>query len=117
MAKGRQLPRPEVGGGARLHANQAGRQAPEEADEFTPAELPTDQNLSILIDAMDLEDGLGETETNSRDLHWSGSLSGAEAITLSHRALPRAGAVHSIIYGTGGQCLAPFPYSAVLLLL
>jgi len=44
---------------------------------------------------------LGEIETYCRDMHWSGSLSGAEAITLSHRALPGAGAVHSIIYGTG----------------
>jgi hypothetical protein len=43
---------------------------------------------------------LGEIETYCRDMHWSGSLSGAEAITLSHRALPGAGAVHLIIYGT-----------------
>jgi hypothetical protein len=48
---------------------------------------------------VDLEDVLGEIETNSRDLHRSGSLSGAEAITLPHRALPGAGAVHPIIYG------------------
>jgi hypothetical protein len=100
MAKDRQLPCPEVGGGARLHANQADRQSPEEADEFTPAELTADQNLSILIDAMNLEHMLGEIETYCRDMHWSGSLSGAEAITLSHRALPGAGAVHLIIYGT-----------------
>jgi hypothetical protein len=43
---------------------------------------------------------LGEIETYCRDMHWSGSLSGAEAITLSHRALPGAGAVQLIIYGT-----------------
>jgi hypothetical protein len=48
---------------------------------------------------------LGEIETNSRDMHWSGSLSGAEAITLSHRALPGAGAVHPIIYGTRLRCV------------
>jgi hypothetical protein len=82
VTQGRQLSRPEVGGGTRLHANQAGRQAPEEADELTPAELTADQNLSILINAMDLEDVLGEIETYCRDMHWSGSLSGAEAITL-----------------------------------
>ena len=64
MAKGRQLPRPEVGGGAGLHADQARRQAPEEADELTPAELPADQNLSFLINTVDLEDVLGEIETN-----------------------------------------------------
>jgi hypothetical protein len=100
MAKGRQLPRPEVGGGTRLHANQAGRQTPEEGNELTPAELTADQNLSILVNAVDLEDVLGEIETDCGDMHWSGSLSGAEAITLSHRALPGAGAVHLIIYGT-----------------
>jgi hypothetical protein len=83
MAESRQLPRPEMGRGARLHANQAGRQASEEADELTPAQLPADQNLSVLIDTVDLEHMLGEIETNSGDLHWSGSLSGAEAITLS----------------------------------
>ena len=108
MAKGCQLPRPEVGGRTRLHANQARQQAAEEADEFTPAELPTDQNLSILIDAVDLENVLGEIETYCRDMHWSGSLSGAEAITLSHRALPGAGAVHSIIYGTRFEVFAAY---------
>jgi hypothetical protein len=99
VTEGRQRSRPEVGGGTRLHANQAGRQAPEEADEFTSAELTAEQNLSILVNAVDLEDVLGEIETNGRDMHWSGSLSGAVAITLPHRALPGAGVVHSIMYG------------------
>jgi hypothetical protein len=106
MAKGCQLTRPEMGGGARLHANQAGRQAAEEADELTSAELTADQNLSIPVNTVDLEHMLCEIETNSRDMHRSGSLSGAEAITLSHRALPGAGAVHSILYGTGNKPLA-----------
>ncbi len=89
----------EVGGGARLHANQARRQSAEEADELASAELPADQNLSVLVPAMNLEHKVGEIETYCRDMHRSGSLSGAEANTLSHRALPGAGAVHSIIYG------------------
>jgi len=85
-----------------------GRQAPEEVDELTSAELAADQNLSILVNTVDLEDMLSEIETNSRDMHWSGSLSGAEAITLLHRALPGAGAVPSIIYGIeAGNRLAP----------
>jgi hypothetical protein len=71
-----------VGGGTRLHPNQAGRQAPEEADELTSPELTANENLSVLIDAMDLKHMLGEIETYCRDLHWSGSLSGAEANTL-----------------------------------
>src|SRR5829696_4494313 len=104
VPEGRQLSCPEVGGGTRLHPNQAGRQAPEEADELTSPELTANENLSVLIDAMNLEHMLGEIETYCRDMHWSGSLSGAEAITLSHRALPGAGAVHLIIYETGQPC-------------
>src|SRR4028118_820542 len=96
-----EFPGPEVSGGAGLHPDQAGWQAAEEADELASAELTADQNLSILVNAVDLEDVLGEIETDCGDMHWSGSLSGAEAITLSHRALPGAGAVHPIIYGTG----------------
>ena len=57
-------------------------------------------SAGILINTVDLEHMLCEIETNSRDMHRSGSLSGTEAITLPHRALPGAGAVHSIIYGT-----------------
>jgi hypothetical protein len=88
-----------VSSGTRLHANQAGRQAAEETYELTSAELTADENLSILIDAVDLEDVLGEIETDCGEMHRSGSLSGAGAITLTHRAPPGAGAVHSIIYG------------------
>jgi hypothetical protein len=77
-------------GGACLHADQARRQAAEEADELAPAELTTDQNLSALVNAVNLKDLLGEIKTNCRDVHWSSPLSGAETITLSHRALPRA---------------------------
>jgi hypothetical protein len=82
VPESRQLSRPEVGGGTCLHSNDARRQAPEEADELTSAELTADQNLSVLINTVDLEDVLGEIETNSRDLHRNGSLFGAEAITL-----------------------------------
>jgi hypothetical protein len=103
MAKGCELPRPEVGCGAGLHANQAGRQSAEEADEFTPAELPADQNLSVLIDAMNLEDMLGDIETNRGNLHWSGSLSGAEAITLPEGRCREQAPSTPIIYGTGGS--------------
>jgi hypothetical protein len=82
VPESRQLSRSEMGGGTRLHADQAGRQAPEEADELTPAELTADRNLSVLIDAMNLEHMLGQIETNGRGMPWSGSLSGAEANTL-----------------------------------
>jgi hypothetical protein len=95
-----------MSGGACLHADQARWQAAEEADELAPAELTPDQNLSALVNAVDLKDVLGEIKTNCRDVHWSGSLSGAEAITLSHRALPGAGAVHPIIYGTVGRAIS-----------
>jgi putative ABC transport system substrate-binding protein len=48
VPESRQLSRPEVGGGTCLHADQA--------SEFASAELTADQNLSVLIDAMNLED-------------------------------------------------------------
>jgi hypothetical protein len=102
-----------LSGGACLHADQARWQAAEEADDLAPAELTTDQNLSALVNAVDLKDVLGEIKTTCRDVPWSGSLSGAEAITLSHRALPGAGAVHPIIYGKVGTTLGS-RYSAIV---
>ena len=55
---------------------------------FASAELAADQNLSTLVNAVDLKDVLGDIKADYGGLHRSGSLSGAEAITLSHRALP-----------------------------
>jgi hypothetical protein len=71
-----------VGGGTRLHANQAGCQAPEETDELAAAELTTDQNLSCVINAVELKHMLGNIKADYSNLHRSGSLSGAEASTL-----------------------------------
>ena len=103
VAKGCQFPRPEVGRGAGLHPDQAGRQAAEEADKLASAELAADQNLSTLVNAVDLKDVLGDIKADYSHLHRSGSLSGAEANTLTHRALPGAGAVHPIIYLWNGR--------------
>jgi hypothetical protein len=63
---------------------------------------------------VDLKDVLGNVETDCGDLHRSGSLSGAEAIPLFHRALPGAGAVHPIIYGTGALDVQSFPGSGLM---
>jgi hypothetical protein len=87
VTKGSKSASPEVGGGARLHADQARRQTPEEGEDLSPADLAADESLPILIDAVDLKDVLGDVETNRGDLHRTGSLSGAEAITLLQRAM------------------------------
>jgi len=71
----------EVCVGASFHPDQARWQAAENADHLTATELTADQNLSYPINAVDLKDLLGDVEANRGDLHWSGSLSGAEAIT------------------------------------
>jgi len=57
-----------------------------------------DQNLSCHINVVDLKEVLGEIEANRSDLHWSGFLPGAEAITLSrgHIAGEQAPSTHQL---------------------
>ena len=50
-----QLSRPVVGRRARLHADQTWRQLLEKLDDLPAAELPRDDNLPILVDAMYLK--------------------------------------------------------------
>jgi hypothetical protein len=86
VAESGQLSCPEVGRGAGLYANQARWQVAEEANELASAKLTADQNLSTLVNAVDLKDVLGDIKADYSHLHRSGSLSGAEANTLLHRA-------------------------------
>ena len=78
VAESSQLTRPDMSGGACLHADQARWQAAEEADDLAPAELTTDHNLSALVKAVDLKDVLGEVKgpvANSpegRRMGWTG---------------------------------------------
>ncbi len=52
-----------------LHPDQAGRQFAEEIDHLRAAELPFDDNLALGIDAVHLEYGLGEIQTNRGNPH------------------------------------------------
>jgi hypothetical protein len=55
MTQALELTRPVMGACTSLDADQAGWQASEEADELAAAELTADQNLSCLINAVDLK--------------------------------------------------------------
>jgi hypothetical protein len=69
MAERRQLARPEMGRGAGLHADQAGRQTGEEGDHPAAAETSPEDDVTYRIDAMHLEDMLGQIEADGRKLH------------------------------------------------
>jgi hypothetical protein len=69
MTKRRQLARPEMGRGAGLHADQAGRQTGKEGDHLAAAETSPEDDVAYRIDAMHLEDMLGQIEADGRKLH------------------------------------------------
>jgi hypothetical protein len=60
--------------GARLHAQQARRQALEERHHLTAPQLLPDNNLLVGIDAVNLDDVLGEIQTDRANLHVDGPL-------------------------------------------
>src|SRR5664280_3059702 len=53
--------------GTGFDANQARRLLPEERQDVTPLQLPADDDLTFRINAVDLENRLGDVETNCRD--------------------------------------------------
>ena len=53
--------------GASLDANQAGRQLLKERNYLAPLQLTTDDYLAPSVNAVDLEDRLGDVETDCRD--------------------------------------------------
>ncbi len=68
MAESSELAGPVVGGRARLHTDQAGRQACTELDELRPPDLSADGNPPLGINGMDLEHRLGEVQADCCDL-------------------------------------------------
>jgi hypothetical protein len=64
-----QLASPVMGRRARLHANETGRKLPEELHHLLAAQLPNENNLALTVDAMDLENVLGEINANGANLH------------------------------------------------
>ena len=67
MAECLQLARPIVRRGAGLDANQAWRQLLEERQDGATLQLAADNHLVGSINAVDLEDRLGDVETDCRD--------------------------------------------------
>ena len=74
MTKCRQLACPEVGRGAGLHADQAGRQPGEKGHHLAAAEASLEDDVACRVDAMHLEDMLGQVEADGRKLHRRGWL-------------------------------------------
>src|SRR4029450_6045039 len=67
MAESLEFARPIVRRGASLHANQAWWQPLEERQEVAPLQLPADDHLTSGINSVNLEDRLGNVETDCRD--------------------------------------------------
>src|SRR5664279_275932 len=53
--------------GTGFDADQARRLLPEERQDVTPLQLPADDDLTFRINAVDLENRLGDVETDCRD--------------------------------------------------
>src|SRR5215207_8315460 len=64
-----QLPCPEVGSGAGLQANPAGRKLREVAQDLPAAEAALLNNGLVCVDTVNLEDMLGQIEANRCNLH------------------------------------------------
>lgn len=68
MAKCTNFPAPIVRRGAGFHANQTRRQLGKELQNLGPAELATDDRLTLRIDGMDLKHVLGQIEADNNNL-------------------------------------------------
>ena len=92
-----QLPCPMVRCGTRFHAHQARRQGLKERDYLAAPQLLPDNHLLVGVDAVNLEDVLGEIQTYRANLHPDGPL-----IVIRLRqsrygsSMPGAGVVHPI---------------------
>src|SRR6266404_2409810 len=65
--RGLELARPMVRRGTGLYADQAWRQLLEESYDVAPLQLPADDDLTFRINAVDLENRLGDIETDCRN--------------------------------------------------
>ena len=64
MAQGFELPRPVMAGRARLHADQPGGKLAEERHHLAAAQPLADHHLPRCINAVDLENVLGQVKAN-----------------------------------------------------
>src|SRR5262249_50367334 len=67
VAERLELTRPVMRGSAGLDPNEAWLQSLEKRQHVAPLQLPADNDLARSIDAMNLENRLGDVETNRRD--------------------------------------------------
>jgi hypothetical protein len=96
MAQFLQTPSPMMGTRAGFHSNQTARPSLKKRQKLTPAQLTTNDNPSLVINAVDLDDILGEINAGCAKLqHGWLLLLGTD--TPSWRiATPGAGANHTI---------------------
>src|SRR5260370_15100311 len=91
MAKCLEFARPMVRRGASFYADQACWQLLEERQDVTPLQLAPDDHLATGVNSVNLEDRLGDVQTDCRDrLHGAaplnrGSLNSATSMALSCR--------------------------------
>ena len=69
MTEFHQLTRPKVRCRTGLHTDEARLQLPEKLEHLCAPQLPRDDNLAILIDAMHLEHALGEINADGANPH------------------------------------------------
>lgn len=69
MPQGDQLPRPVMRARARLHADETGRQLFEKGKQVATPNAALQNSAPFRIDAVNLEDRLGEIETDGSDRH------------------------------------------------
>lgn len=93
VAERYQLTGPVMRARARFHADEACRQALEECEQFAPSDAALQNGSSLRIDTVDLEDRLGEIETDGSDGH--GRLLKLVATTAPDTSVD-AEAVHAI---------------------
>jgi len=102
MSERLQLSRPVMRGGARLDADEAGRQLLEERQHIATLQLSTDDSIAPRVNAMDLKDRLCNVEADRRDCQHDELLRilvASSATDSKALARPVGGAVHSIISG------------------
>ncbi len=69
VPQSRDLTRPEVARAARLDADQTGLQLGEERHHLAPAQRSADDDLAGVVDAVDLENVLGQIDADGGYLH------------------------------------------------
>src|SRR5271169_2218022 len=88
-----QLTRPMMRGCARFHADQTRLERPKIGDHAAAPQPPANDDVSIAVDAVDLEPVFGEIQTDGGNLHGG---CGAHRRPRCGTSMPGAGAVHPI---------------------